>query len=323
MKNVYKLLVALILAINAVFIYTHTVNFDQPTFASIGSTGGESRRRHHSFSGGEESRNHHSSSSTGHRWHRSYSPFTFTSLLIAFILVPVYVLFMFLLSTVYNRVDCFLSRFFLACHLKYQYNTKYLFKLGFHTTKHRTSISDHIFPLFNPNIKLSKFRWHLSLPKLNYTSSTITGLDDNLIEVYRQTHYLYNQILRNRSVNHYYSLRALKKYLDHRFYKALKKKIKLKVSKNTIGETIIEQVKISKYVKFDNELILAQLDIIGHVKKVQVKENFQNSFIRNKWTDYVIFGKNKSGHYQIINLVYDQTSSSNKNSRKKFTQNKV
>lgn len=67
MKNVYKLLVALILAINAVFIYTHAVNFDQPTFASIGSTGGESRRRHHSFSGGEESRNHHSSSNKNSR----------------------------------------------------------------------------------------------------------------------------------------------------------------------------------------------------------------------------------------------------------------
>ena len=121
----------------------------------------------------------------------------------------------------------------------------------------------------------------LRLTKIKLVENKNNELDDSFTETYVQAQYLYSQLLREKYVNRHHSLHLLRKYLDKYFYKA-------------------------KYAKLDENLIITQLNVNGQDKEVQFNEGFEDSFARDTWSDYVIFGKTKSGQYKIVSLVYGE-----------------
>ena len=125
-------------------------------------------------------------------------------------------------------------------------------------------------------------------------------------EVYIKAQYLYSQDLRERYVNKYYSLRNLLEYLDSFYYRVMKREIKLKVSKSTIDDTIVSKASIVSIAKLDDNIWITRIDAVGKDKEVQFNKDFNDSFTRSKWSDYVIFGRDRKGKIKIINLVYGE-----------------
>lgn len=146
----------------------------------------------------------------------------------------------------------------------------------------------------------------LRLTKIKLVENKNNELDDSFTETYVQAQYLYSQLLREKYVNRHHSLHLLRKYLDKYFYKAMVKEIKLKISQGTIDDTVVNNIEVVKYAKLDENLIITQLNVNGQDKEVQFNEGFEDSFARDTWSDYVIFGKTKSGQYKIISLVYGE-----------------
>lgn len=279
MKTIFKFLAPLFLATSIALASSTFIISDQPAFASMGSTGGGSTGSGGGGGGGGSSSSGSDSSSSSD----SFGPIDIIALI-----------FLFIYGTIKGTEGIRLSS-----HLKRHYHSAYLAKFGLNPKV------TPAFGLFTPNTTIKNFE--RLLYKLNIKLDNPDGdLDTNFTEVYAQAQYLYSQILREKYVNHRYSPKDLKKYLDKNYYKVMTKEIKLKVSKGTIDETVINKVNVVKYAKLDENLIIVKLDVIGQDREVQFNKNFENSFERNRWSDYVIFGKNKHGQYKIINLIYGE-----------------
>lgn len=123
-------------------------------------------------------------------------------------------------------------------------------------------------------------------------------------EVYIQSQFLYSQLLREKYVNSNYQVKSLKQYLDRNYYKAIVKEIELKRNSGTVDETIVDSVIFEEVAHLDKSLLLAKLTVLGKDKEIQFNQDFDTSFSRNKWTDYVIFGLEDNRIPKIINLVY-------------------
>ena len=193
----------------------------------------------------------------------------------------------------------------LAKHLYKDYDSLFLVKLGSVSYNH-DSPADVGLKLFSPNLTIKEFQSLLNRLQIKLSSDNIDTLDKSFIDIYIRAQYLYSQLLREKYVNKNYKLDSLKQYLDDSYYKTMVREIKFKVSQGTIDETVVDEAKISKYAKLDKNLILVKLDVRGQDKEIQFNKDFEDSFSRNKWSDYVIFGKNTDDQYKILALVYGE-----------------
>lgn len=150
---------------------------------------------------------------------------------------------------------------------------------------------------FKENLYDSGFHLHPANPEHAYPEA---------LDVYSQAQYLYSQLLEKRYTNHNYPLNDLKKYLDDRFYQTMVKEIKLKIKHGEVDDTIVSQADVAWYAELDNHLFVTLINCKGQDKEVQFNHNFENSFSRTQWSDYVIFGKTKTGKIKIINLIYGE-----------------
>ncbi|CCI81824.1 hypothetical protein [Lactobacillus hominis] len=125
-------------------------------------------------------------------------------------------------------------------------------------------------------------------------------------EAYIQAQFLYSQLLREKYVNSNYQVKSLKQYLDRNYYKAMVKEIELKRNSGTVDETVVDSVIFEEVAHLDKSLLLAKLTVLGKDKEIQFNQDFDTSFSRNKWTDYVIFGLEDNRNPKIINLVYGE-----------------
>ncbi|QNQ81501.1 hypothetical protein FP432_01670 [Lactobacillus sp. PV034] len=128
----------------------------------------------------------------------------------------------------------------------------------------------------------------------------------NFSDVYIKAQFLYSQDLRERYVNKRYSLRNLLEYLDKNYYWVMKNEIKLKVKQATIDDTVVSNARVVKIARLSENVWLTQIDASGKDKEVQFNKDFNDSFTRSQWSDYVIFGKDREGQIKIINLVYGE-----------------
>lgn len=127
-----------------------------------------------------------------------------------------------------------------------------------------------------------------------------------LKETYIQAQFLYSQLIRRKLVNHFASLRPLKKYLDkHFFYKTMVKEIKLKCRSHEVDDTVIDTVEIEKIAQFGG-VYVTKIKAKGQDKEIQFNHDFDASFSRSEWSDYVVFGKTRSGKMKIISLMYGE-----------------
>lgn len=293
MKKKVKIFVLVCILFLGVNITTTNTQFSQPAFASMGSTGGGHSTGGSSGGGG---------SSSGGSSHSSSHDTELNPYILALGLAGGIIYFILEFYPFISYRNKFNK---LAKHLYKKYDSLFLLDLG-SPTKNRTAPADYGFQMFSPNLTIKQFESLLAQLRIKLSVDNIDNLDKSFTEVYIKAQYLYSQLLRERYVNHNYQLNSLKQYLDDSYYKTMTQEIDLKVSQGTVDETIIDQVKVAKYAKLDNNLILAKLEVTGQDKEIQFNKGFEDSFARNQWSDYVIFGKTKNNSYKIITLVYGE-----------------
>ena len=278
MKKKVKIFVLICILFLGISITTTNTHFSQPAFASMGSTGGG-----HSTGG--------SSGGGGHSYTSSDSSDSSNSSIGGILGCGILVL-IFLSSYIIVA----LSDFMLKIRLYFEYGSNYLIQ----------NSGDNNYKLFYPNQRLDKYqrllrRLNIKLikpnPKEDFTAYK---------EVYIQAQFLYSQLLREKYVNSSYQVKSLKQYLDRNYYKAMVKEIELKRNSGTVDETVVDYVIFEEVAHLDKSLLLAKLTVLGKDKEIQFNQDFDTSFSRNKWTDYVIFGLEDNRNPKIINLVYGE-----------------
>lgn len=160
--------------------------------------------------------------------------------------------------------------------------------------------------LFKQNQTISEFKKNLSDSGFRLHPADLAHTHPEALDVYSQAQYLYSQLLEKRYTNCSYPLSDLKKYLDDGFYKTMVKEIKLKIRQGEVDDTIVSQADVAWYTTLDDCLFVTLINCKGQDKEVQFNRNFENSFSRTQWSDYVIFGKTKTGKIKIINLIYGE-----------------
>ena len=186
--------------------------------------------------------------------------------------------------------------FIFKIRLRFEYHSNYLIK----------NSGDNNYKLFYPNQRFDKYQ--RLLHRLNIKFIKPDPKDDFTAykEVYIQAQFLYSQLLREKYVNSKYQVKSLKQYLDRNYYKAMVKEIELKRNSGTVDETVIDSVIFEEVTHLDKSLLLAKLTVLGKDKEIQFNQDFDTSFSRNKWTDYVLFGLEDNRNPKIINLVYGE-----------------
>lgn len=136
-----------------------------------------------------------------------------------------------------------------------------------------------------------KLEMHIGAPKEN---SYI--MQDN----YAKAQYLYGNLIRQYVAGNH-NLSSLKEYLARPFYRNMVKEIKLKASQQTIDDIIVNKTVINRWAKCD-DLTLIQITAYGNDSENQANSNFDSSFSRKTWTDYVVFDQD----LKIVNLIYGE-----------------
>lgn len=136
-----------------------------------------------------------------------------------------------------------------------------------------------------------KLEMHLGAPKEN---------SDIMQDNYAKAQYLYGNLIRQYVAGNH-NLTSLKEYLAEPFYSNMVKEIKLKASQQTIDDVIVNKTVINRWAKCD-DLTLIQITADGNDSENQANSNFDSSFSRKTWTDYVVFDQD----LKIVNLIYGE-----------------
>ena len=92
-------------------------------------------------------------------------------------------------------------------------------------------------------------------------------------------------------------------YLGHTFLSTMKDEIELKTKKGIIDDVIVSHGKIEDYKFITPDILLAKVHARGTDREVNSEEDFDASYERQEWEDYVVFGR-CFGIWRIYNLVY-------------------
>ncbi len=136
-----------------------------------------------------------------------------------------------------------------------------------------------------------KLEMHIGAPKEN---------SDIIQDNYAKAQYLYGNLIRQYVAGNH-TLSSLKEYLAGPFYRNMVKEIKLKASQQTIDDVIVNKTVINRWAKCD-DLTLIQITAYGNDSENQANSNFDSSFSRKTWTDYVVFNQD----LKIVNLIYGE-----------------
>ena len=136
-----------------------------------------------------------------------------------------------------------------------------------------------------------KLDMHIGAPKEN---------SDIMQHNYAKAQYLYGNLIRQYVAGNH-DLSSLKEYLAEPFYHNMIKEIKLKASQQTIDDVIVNKTVINRWTKYD-DLTLIQITAYGNDSENQANSNFDSSFSRKTWTDYVVFDQD----LKIVNLIYGE-----------------
>lgn len=156
--------------------------------------------------------------------------------------------------------------------------------------------------LLEQNMTIQRFRQVLRKFKLSLTKQD-ESKEDDLTETYSKAQYLYGQLIRQYiSGNH--DTRALREYLAPEFYNNMVSEIKRKADSQTIDDVVIDKAEITRSCH-TGDFIIVELHVTGKDNEAQANANFDSSFKRQAWTDYVIF-EQYGDKYKIANIVYGE-----------------
>lgn len=269
-------------------------SFAVPAFASMGSTGGGGGG---SIGGGAS----FSSSSSSNESLLDILLVFFFSLLIGVGLAILFVIFMMLYFATTDRLK--------DIYVHYQYSSDWLRRKEYN---HMATL------LYQPPNRNQFDQAFKGLKELGFLKEVGKDIEDQgqwegLKETYIQAQFLYSQLIRRKLVNKYADISSLKKYLDkHYFYKTMVKEIKLKSNWSEVDDTVVNKVEIVQIAQFGG-IYVTKIKAWGQDKEIQYNEDFDSSFSRSEWSDYVIFGKNRKSQIKILNLMYGEHAHLNGN----------
>ncbi|MBB1078658.1 hypothetical protein H5S09_02225 [Limosilactobacillus sp. STM2_1] len=161
--------------------------------------------------------------------------------------------------------------------------------------------------MLTPNMTISKFKQDLRKHSIKLVNEKDNPLNQELLHTYAIAQFTYGQSIRQCLTKNSKYLAVLQQHLGHVFLSTMNKEIKLKARTGIIDDVIVNDGNILSCAKITGNLIIAKVQAIGHDDEVNIFSNFDSSFKRQQWTDYVIFGrKDSSSNWKIYNIIYGE-----------------
>ena len=131
--------------------------------------------------------------------------------------------------------------------------------------------------------------------------------DAKFIDLYARAQFVYGDAIRRRYTGQQDYLSDLEGFLGSTFLSTMDKEIQLKADNDTIDDVIVRSGQFEDYRWLTPNLIVAKVHVWGVDREVKVTADFNGSFERQEWEDYVVFGR-EAGYlpWKIYNLVYGE-----------------
>lgn len=157
-----------------------------------------------------------------------------------------------------------------------------------------------------PNMKIKDFKQGLKRAKIRLENDAV---DDQLAQILVETHawaqFVYGQSIRRCFADSSNYLDQLKSQLGRVFLSTMHDEIIAKASNGIIDDVLVSHGRVVSAQKISPDLIIAKVQVSGIDSEVNVISDFNSSFKRQQWTDYVVFGRKQgSVQWRIYNIVY-------------------
>lgn len=157
-----------------------------------------------------------------------------------------------------------------------------------------------------PNMKIKDFKQGLKRAKIRLENDAVDDqLAQILVETYAWAQFVYGQSIRRCFADSSNYLNQLKSQLGRVFLSTMHDEIIAKASNGIIDDVLVSHGRVVSAQKISPDLIIAKVQVSGIDSEVNVISDFNSSFKRQQWTDYVVFGRKQgSVQWRIYNIVY-------------------
>ena len=157
-----------------------------------------------------------------------------------------------------------------------------------------------------PNMKIKDFKQGLKRAKIRLENDAVDDqLAQILVETYAWAQFVYGQSIRRCFADSSNYLDQLKSQLGRVFLSTMHDEIIAKASNGIIDDVLVSHGRVVSAQKISPDLIIAKVQVSGMDSEVNVISDFNSSFKRQQWTDYVVFGRKQgSVQWRIYNIVY-------------------
>lgn len=157
-----------------------------------------------------------------------------------------------------------------------------------------------------PNMKIKDFKQGLKRAKIRLENDAVDDqLAQILVETYAWAQFVYGQSIRRCFADSSNYLDQLKSQLGRVFLSTMHDEIIAKASNGIIDDVLVSHGRVVSAQKISPDLIVAKVQVSGIDSEVNVISDFNSSFKRQQWTDYVVFGRKQgSVQWRIYNIVY-------------------
>ena len=143
-----------------------------------------------------------------------------------------------------------------------------------------------------PNMKIKDFKQGLKRAKIRLENDAVDDqLAQILVETYAWAQFVYGQSIRRCFADSSNYLDQLKSQLGRVFLSTMHDEIIAKASNEIIDDVLVSHGRVVSAQKISPDLIIAKVQVSGSDSEVNVLSDFNSSFKRQQWTDYVVFGR--------------------------------
>ena len=164
--------------------------------------------------------------------------------------------------------------------------------------------------LLTPNLTLETFNQLVDQYGLNleYKGSSVVACGQSLVELYAKAQFNYGDGIRRLISGQYTTFDAeLKPLLGKIFYKTMRKEMYMKATAGSLDDVVVSSGHVNEAYKLSDNMLLAKIDVTGFDREVSLDHDFDSTFERQKWSDWVLFGrKDNSSSWKILNLIYGE-----------------
>ena len=160
--------------------------------------------------------------------------------------------------------------------------------------------------MLTPNMKIKDFKRGLKNAKIRLENNAVDDqLVQNLIDTYAQAQFAYGQSIRRCFADSSHYMNRLKSQLGRVFSSTMRTEIIAKASKGIIDDVVVNHGRVVSAQRVSPDLIIAKVQVRGLDNEVNVLSDFNSSFQREQWIDYVVFGREKwSAQWKIYYIIY-------------------